>query len=127
MDAKEFSAARKFLGRTQDELARLLCVSSKAIQSFEQGWRNTPPYVERQMLLLLSLQRSLDRSISPCWEVRNCPREYRENCAAWEFKAGNFCWLINGTFCQGQVQKSWNKKIQLCRECEVYRSTIPAI
>lgn len=127
MDAKGFSEARTFLGKTQDQLARLLCVSSKAIQSFEQGWRDIPPYVERQTLLLLSLKRSQGRSIPPCWEVRNCPHEQRENCTAWEFKAGHFCWLITGTFCQGQVQEGWNEKVRLCRECEVYRSTIPAI
>ncbi len=125
MDSREFSKVRRLLGKTQDQLARILSISPKAIQSFEQGWRRIPSYVERQMLLLLSLKRSLDRNIRPCWEIKSCPDEWRENCIVWELKARYFCWFVNGTFCQGQLQKSWDKKIQLCRECEVYKSMLP--
>ena len=99
MDSKEFSNIRHFLGKTQGELAHLLCVSPKAIQSFEQGWRNITASVERQILFLLALKRTSDEIIKPCWEIRNCPTEWRRNCTAWEFKAGYFCWFINGTFC----------------------------
>ena len=127
MDRKEFSKVRLLLGKTQDQLARLLPVSSKAVQSFEQGWRRIPPYVERQMLLLLSLKGSVDRNIRPCWEIKKCPNEWRENCIVWELKARYFCWFLNGTFCQGQIQESWDKKIQLCRECEVYRSMLSTL
>ena len=125
MDKKEFTQIRNILGRTQDQLASLLCVSSKAIQSFEQGWRNIPSHIEREMLLLLSLKRSPDRSFSPCWDIKKCPDEWRSNCIVWELQARHFCWFLNGTFYQGQVQKSWDKKIQLCRECEVYKSILP--
>jgi len=124
MDSKEFSQARHLLGKTQDRLARLLSVSPKAIQSFEQGWRRVPPYIERQLLLLLSLKRSVDSSTQPCWEIKSCPAEWRENCIVWELKARYFCWFMNGTFCQGHAHKSWDKKIQLCRECEVYKSML---
>ena len=127
MNSKEFSQIRHFLGKTQDQLARILCISPKAIQSFEQGWRHIPPYIERQMLLLLSLKRSRDRSIQPCWEILKCPNEWRENCIAWELKAGHLCWFINGTYCQGKEQGSWEKKIRVCRECEVYKSMVRAI
>ncbi|MFC2013250.1 helix-turn-helix domain-containing protein [Chloroflexota bacterium] len=47
MESKEFSKIRQHLGKSQNQLARLLCVSPKAIQSFEQGWRNVPPNAER--------------------------------------------------------------------------------
>jgi len=127
MNDGDFSQIRRYLGKTQNQLARLLCISPKAIQSFEQGWRNITPNTERQLLFLLSLKRSMDKGSKPCWEIRDCPAEWRENCAAWEFKAGHFCWFINGTFCQGQVQESWKKKIQLCRRCKVFRSMLPAI
>ena len=122
MDNREFSKIRHSLGKTQEELARLLCVSTKAVQSFEQGWRNIPASAERQLLFLLSLKRSLDKSTEPCWEIRNCPEEWRENCTAWEFNAGYFCWLINGTFCRGLYQGNWERKIELCRQCEVFLS-----
>ena len=39
---KESSAARQYLGKTQSQMAQVLGVSLKAIQSFEQGWRNIP-------------------------------------------------------------------------------------
>ncbi len=127
MDNKEFSQIRHFLGKTQRELARLLCVSPKAIQSFEQGWRNIPTSAERQLLFLLSLMRSSDEKTSPCWEIRNCPAEWRENCPVWEFKAGYFCWFINGTFCQGECQENWGNKIKICQKCEVFRSILPTL
>ncbi len=127
MDSKEFSHGRHLLGKTQDQLAQLLCVSLKAVQSFEQGWRRVPPYIERQLLLLLSLKRSVDSSTEPCWKIKNCPDEWRENCIVWELKARHFCWFMNGTFCQGQLQKNWDEKIRLCRECEVYKSMLSEI
>jgi DNA-binding XRE family transcriptional regulator len=125
MDNKEFSQIRSILDKTQDQLARLLSVSPKAIQSFEQGWRRIPAYVERQMLLLLSLKRSLTRDFRPCWEIKNCPNEWRDNCIVWELQARHFCWFMNGTFCQGRIHKGWDEKIQLCRDCEVFQSMLP--
>jgi DNA-binding XRE family transcriptional regulator len=127
MESKEFSAIRRYLGKSQSELAKLLCVSPKAVQSFEQGWRNIPASAERQLLFLLSLKRKSDEKTKYCWEIRGCPVEWRENCAAWEFKAGHLCWFINGTFCQGKCHEKWEKKIELCRRCEVYQSMLPAI
>ncbi len=125
MDNKEFSQIRQFLRKTQGELACLLCVSPRAIQSFEQGWRNIPASAERQLLYLLSLKISSNERDGYCWDIRDCPAKWRENCAAWEYRAGYFCWFINGTFCQGKFQEKWGKKIKLCRQCEVFRSMIP--
>lgn len=126
MEGKEFSQIRHYLGKSQSQLALILCVSPKTIQSFEQGLRHIPIYIERQILLFLSLKSfSSDEIITPCWEIKNCPNEWRENCIVWELKAMHFCWFINGTFCQGQIQEDWKKKIQLCRECEVYQSMFP--
>jgi len=42
MDKREFSQIRSGLEKTQDQLAQLLGISIKAVQSFEQGWRNIP-------------------------------------------------------------------------------------
>lgn len=127
MNSKDFSGIRHYLGRTQKQLSRLICVSPKTIQSFEQGWRTVPIHVERQLLFLLALKGSLDEKTGPCWEIRNCPAEWRKNCTAWEFKAGHFCWFINGTFCQGEEQISWQSKMKLCEQCKVYRSLIPLL
>jgi len=51
MDSKEFLKIRHFLGKTQKQWADLLCVSTKAIQSYDQGWRPIPVHLERQTLL----------------------------------------------------------------------------
>ncbi len=122
MNKKEFRNIRQLLGKTQSQLASILCVSGKAIQSFEQGWRHIPPYIERQMLFLWSLRRSLKRGAKPCWEIRDCPDEWRKKCIVWELRARYFCWFINGTFCTGQMHDSWKEKMAVCRTCEVFRS-----
>ena len=127
MESKDFSLIRHYLGKTRNQLSIVLCISPKSIQSFEQGWRKIPTGVERQLLLLLSLKRIRHERGKPCWEIRNCPAEWRENCVAWEFKAGYLCWFINGTFCQGRVQENWSKKMMLCRQCDVFRSMLPTI
>ena len=128
MERQQFSQIRHTLGKSQSQLALILCISLKTIQSFEQGLRHIPTYIERQMLLLLSLKRmSSNAAITPCWEIKNCPDEWRENCIVWELKARHFCWFINGTFCQGRMQESWTKKNELCRECEVYQTMFAVV
>jgi DNA-binding XRE family transcriptional regulator len=122
MERKEFSEIRSGLGKTQRQMAQLLGTSLKAIQSFEQGWRNIPVHIERQVLFLLAMKRSPEKKNKPCWAVEKCPKETRENCPAWEFQSGNLCWFINGTICHGQRQKSWQEKMKICRECKVFSS-----
>ncbi|MFC2145681.1 helix-turn-helix domain-containing protein [Actinomycetota bacterium] len=127
MNKNEFSNTRKLLGKTQKEMAELLCISIKAVQSYEQGWRQIQPHHEQQMLLLLSLKSFTDRNIKPCWEINDCLAEWRDNCIVWELKARHFCWFINGTYCNGKAHKNWDDKIKICRECEVYMSMLPDI
>jgi len=123
MGKKEFSEIRHHLGKTQQQMAQLLGTSLKAIQSFEQGWRNIPVHAERQALFLLALKK-LQKKDKPCWVIRKCPREIKQNCPAWEFQVGYLCWFINGTICQGQMQESWHKKMKICRQCKVFRSML---
>jgi len=124
MNKKEFSKIRHDLGKSQIEMSRIMGVSCKTIQSFEQGWRNIPVHVERQILFLLSLKQNTYSKLEPCWIIRKCPDEIRMKCPTWEFKAENLCWFINGTFCEGIIQKSWKKKISICRKCEVFQSSL---
>ncbi len=120
MDQKEFSFMRKRLGKTQKELSHLLGVSLRAIHAYEQGWRSVPVGVERQLLFLLS--RTLDgHKTRPCWVVKKCPAERREKCPAWEYQAGDLCWFINGTVCEGSLRKDWASKMKICRKCIVFR------
>ena len=124
MDNTEFKKVRRYLDKTQSQLAELLCVSPKAVQSFEQGWRRITADTERQLLFLLYCKTHKNNMVSPCWEVRKCPSVNKEKCAAWEYQFGNYCWFITGTFCNGESQGSWEKKTELCRRCDVFKSML---
>ena len=123
MNKKEFSQIRGRLGKSQKEMAQLLAISLKAVQIFEQGWRNIPTHVERQALFLFAMKEAQDGGKS-CWDIQDCPVEIKEKCPAWEFQSGHLCWFISGTICQGEVQGDWNSKMKICRECKVFRSML---
>jgi DNA-binding XRE family transcriptional regulator len=127
LDSTELSQIRHHLRKTQVQLSQLLGVSPKAVQSFEQGWRNVPIHVERQLLFLLYQNNSCRFKVQPCWEKRNCSLQTRENCPAWELKAGDVCWFINGTICEGRLTENWTQKMQTCRQCEVFRSIFTSL
>jgi DNA-binding XRE family transcriptional regulator len=122
MNSKEFSQIRSLLSKTQKQMAQLLGVSLKAIQSFEQGWRKIPVHTERQSLLLLALKRSDVHRNRPCWLIMECATEFQKNCPAREFNAGYLCWLINGTICHGKEQNNWQQKMGMCKKCKVFQS-----
>jgi DNA-binding XRE family transcriptional regulator len=121
MNKKEFSKARVRLGKTQVQLAKLLASSARTIQSYEQGQRVIPANVERQILFLLSMKESR-KDQKPCWTIKKCSAERRMSCPAWEFRAGKFCWFINGTMCAGKPKQGWHAKMKICRSCEVMTS-----
>ena len=122
MNKKEFLNFRKKLNKTQKQMAQLLGTSIKAVHSYEQGWRKIPAYVERQIFFLVSRVRDSQKSLKSCWVIKKCPPEIKKQCPAWEFRSGKLCWFINGTICEGVVQKDWHEKIKICRECEVLAS-----
>ena len=100
-------------------MAQLLGVSIKAIHSYEQGWRTIPPHVERQVFFLIARKRNTNNSQKPCWTIKKCPAKQKKECPAWEFRAGKFCWFINGTICCGTAHEKWKEKMAVCRSCEV--------
>lgn len=122
MESQEFKSFRQRLSKTQKQMSQLLGISLKAVKSYEQSWRFIPPHVERQMFFLISNMRGAKKTRKSCWTIKECPTERRKQCPAWEFKAGNLCWLINGTICEGIVQDSWKEKMKICRSCEVFKS-----
>lgn len=125
MDRIEFKQLRKRLDKTQKQMAHLLGVSLKAVHSYEQGWRVVPPAVERHLFFLVSRLTPAEGGL-PCWQKKECPPEQRSGCPADEFNSGGLCWFINGNICQGQVQKSWEEKMKICRACEVFISQVSA-
>jgi DNA-binding XRE family transcriptional regulator len=124
MDKNEFKTYRKRLNKTQKQLAELLGTSLKAIHSYEQGWRTVPVHVERQIFFLLSRFEQKSKGKKPCWTIKKCTPEQRRKCPAWEFSAGNLCWFINGTICEGMSQKDWKEKMKICRSCKVFNSIL---
>jgi transcriptional regulator with XRE-family HTH domain len=120
MKKNEFIAIRKKLGKTQKDLSELLGISLKAISSYEQGWRNIPGHVERQLLYLAA--KKSGAPLRDCWDVLNCPDEVKQQCPAWEFKSGKLCWFINGTICNCQAKKDWQDKMIICRSCPVFKA-----
>ena len=125
MDKEYFCLIRKKIGKTQKELAELLGISIKTLHSYEQGWRQIPAHAERQILFLLSRMRDREGDIKPCWIVKSCPPKRRKLCPAWEFQAGKLCWFINGTICECSAQRSWQKKMGICMNCDVLKSFLP--
>ena len=119
VEKEEFVEARLKLDKTQKEMSQLLGVSVKAIYSYEQGWRSIPTHVERQMFFLLSRKRGNRDLAKPCWVIKKCPPKRRRECPAYEYNAGRFCWLVNGTICECKAQKSWKEKMKICRQCSV--------
>ena len=124
MESGEFIKFRKRLDKTQQQISELLGVSIKAVHSYEQGWRNVPAHVERQLYFLLASLRQGGEAIRPCWSVKKCPPERKKNCPAWEFQAGKFCWFINGTICECKARKTWKDKIKVCKQCEVMQELL---
>ena len=124
MEKEEFVEARTRLDKTQKEMSQLLGISVKAIYSYEQGWRSIPTHVERQVFFLLSRKRGAQELAKPCWVVKKCPPKRRKDCPAYEYKAGRFCWLVNGTICECKAQKSWKEKMKICRECSVMKNLL---
>ena len=108
-------------------MAEILGTSLKTVQSFEQGWRKVPVHVERQLLFLMNMKKRKAGNALPCWDIKNCSVQARQDCPAWEFNAGNLCWFINGTICLGKPQNSWSHKMKVCRKCEVFANTFGGV
>ena len=62
-----------------------------------------------------------------CWDINTCSLDKKAACPAWEFKAGDSCWFINGTICSGKIQDNWEDKILICKKCNVLKVHLPDI
>ncbi|GAB4144585.1 MAG: hypothetical protein Fur0037_12400 [Planctomycetota bacterium] len=63
-----------------------------------------------------------------CWQHMKCGRQAGGDkaaemgvCPAFTQGAGEACWLIAGTFCQGRVQGSSAQKQHNCVACDFYK------
>lgn len=100
--SENFRTVRETLGRTQPQLARALGISTRAVQSYEQGWRVIPGRVMIQLLMLLAIQKKATAAEAPCWEIRPCDPDKRETCPAFTVGHGQFCWFLAHKTCSPQ-------------------------
>lgn len=73
-----------------------------------------------------------------CWEFKKCGRE-SGGCKVHELgvcpasieqkldgihegkNSGRACWVVGGTYCKGEVQGNYAKKLSNCMECDFYK------
>ena len=106
------------MGLSQSQLADAVGISKRAIQSYEQGWRQPSEMAERMMLLLLIAYRNgAELAHRQCWNHKACPPDIRNECSAYLTRQGHLCWLLTGVMCDGKRRKSWDDKLQACFAC----------
>ena len=132
MDGPAFAALRRALGKSQRELAALLGLSPKAVESYEQGWRKVPAHVERVLFLLLfKLGEDDSAMLAPCWEMQDCPEATRERCVAYAAKEGRYCWFFTGRLCArapgSAAAKDARGRLGGCYSCPVFSRRLAAI
>jgi len=119
MDRARFARARLLLGKSQRELARLLGISPKAVESYEQGWRNVPSNVERMLyFLLFKLNEKSFAQESPCWSTKSCSDASRKECIAYVTGEGHFCWFFTGGLCASAKASGIGERY--CYTCKVF-------
>jgi len=106
------------LGLIQSAFARLLGVSPRAVQSWEQGGRSPTAAAERSMLLLLLAHRNGARLAElVCWDHTQCLRERREECIVHRCRQGHLSWFMTGNACQGKDVRTWRGRKPACGNC----------
>jgi DNA-binding XRE family transcriptional regulator len=128
VDITNLRSVREALGKSQHDLAGLLGVSLRAVQSYEQGWRHTPLDVQKLALLLLYLQRrNGDPPRPPCWVTRGCDPKARNACSSHEFGGGHFCWLFSSATqrCKATPEGT-DSSLSTCVRCPVMNDWLTA-
>jgi len=115
----DLRSIREALGKTQGGMAQLLSVSTRAIQSYEQGWRPVPAHVRKMAVFLLCVSRRHKGKVVPCWRIRKCSRRDRAGCPAYQFREGELCWLVTGDACPMADSVSPEEKADRCAHCPV--------
>ncbi len=123
-DPLHFQTLRRNLGLTQDQLARILGLSAKAVQSYEQGWRNPPDTVRRLLTIVYTSVRSQSnpRTIV-CWKEKKCPSQTRRQCRAYLMRQGHLCWLLADANCSRPAPARNGDRIKACWNCMVCKLT----
>jgi hypothetical protein len=117
------ASIRKLIGKSQRDMGRLLGISTRSVQSYEQGWRAAPVYVMKLAAFFLALkQRKVTPRRKPCWMILKCQPLQRDQCLAHQLDAGDLCWLATGNRSCGREHSSWESKLEACRGCPVMQN-----
>lgn len=121
----DLKAVREELRLSQSELAALLGVSPRTIQSNEQGWRKPSPALEKSILLLLIAWRhGKDFSSQVCHNIVDCDPKTRNQCLAYRSRQGHLCWFLTGNVCNGMRLYNWQDKKRVCGECLFFQTLL---
>lgn len=127
MTHSEFAGFRSQLERTQKEMAALLGVSLKAVESYEQGWRRIPANIERILyFLLFRMNQNLFGRLDRCWLEVKCSTAVRADCPAWIAREGLYCWFLTGKMCRAN-KRSRQAKGKSCSECAFFKKRLKKI
>ena len=121
----EPGVVREELRLSQAGFADLLGVSTRAVQSWEQGWRKPSSALQKSILLALIAWRQGDNfGARMCWEAKDCPQATRERCLAYRGRQGHLCWFMTGNICQGRRLRNWPDKMAFCGECTFFQALL---
>ena len=122
----DLKSVRSELELSQSQLADMIGVSMRTVQSCEQGWRNPSPALEKAViLLLLSKSHGAELGTKCCWESINCSENERNNCLVYQTKQGHLCWLLSGHICRGRRLRTWTDKKDVCMQCQFFLELLP--
>ena len=122
----DLKTVRTEFGLSQSQLADLIGVSLRTVQSCEQGWRNPSPALEKAVILLqLAKSHGAKLGMKRCWESINCSENERNNCLAYQSKQGHLCWLLSGNICRGRRLRTWADKKDMCMQCQFFLELLP--
>ena len=117
---EEFKIIRKNLGKNQKELSKILNISVKTVESYEQGLRHIPLNIKRILYYIyFKTKISNTKNEVKCWEDKSCPEEVKKNCLAWITSEGFYCWFFTGRSCIREIQLSRNKT-RSCFDCNFF-------
>jgi len=124
-DLVKVAGIRHGLALSQAELADLIGVSARAVQSWEQGWRKPSAAFEKALLLLeMAVYQGENFGSRVCWEVTHCPQGTREARLAYRARQGHLCCFFTGNLCRGRRLRTWEDKKAMGMECSFSKSLL---
>ena len=109
---------RTAMNWTQSETAAFLGISKKAVESYEQGWRNVPGSIWKELLTIVAGRRGFPRGCKKCYKVLQCSPEIREHCFCGSKMDGRFCWMTASACCY-RNHPELKKSPLTCLDCPV--------